>query len=77
MPTLWVLVPCGLDAVTGLLAAGAGEVVGIALVVVLSSSELTTLLLVPKCIGETVRAMEGGKAEIASKIQSLSLVTRV
>lgn len=78
-PTLWVLIPCGLGAVTGLLAAGAGEVEGIALVVVvvLNSSELTTLLLVLECIGGPVRAMEVGKVEIASKIQSLSLVTRV
>lgn len=68
---------CGPAAVAGLLAAGAGKVVGVALVVVLTSSALTMLLLVLKCIGGTVRTMEVGKAEIASKIQSLSLVTRV
>lgn len=74
---LWVLIPCGPAAVAGVLAAGAGKVVGVALVVVLTSSALTMLLLVLKCIGGTVRTMEVGKAEIASKIQSLSLVTRV
>lgn len=74
---LWVLLPRGLAAVTGLLAAGAGEVVGVAPVVVLASSVLIMLLLVLKCTGGTVWAMEVGKAEIASKIQSLSLVTRV
>lgn len=77
-PTLQVLIPCGLDAVTGLLAAGAGEVVWIApVVVVFIFSELTMLLLVLVCFIGTVRAMEVGKAEIASKIQFLSLVTRV
>lgn len=74
---LWVLLPCGLAAVTGLLAAGAGEVVGAALVVVLTSSVLTMLLLVLKCAGGTVGTTEVGKAEIASRIQSLSFVTRV
>lgn len=77
-PTLWVLIPCGLEAVAGLPAAGAGEAVGVAPVMVaLSSPELTTLLFVWRCIGGTVRATEAGKAEIAFKIQSLSLVTRV
>lgn len=70
---LWVLIPCGLAAVTGLLAA-AGEVVGVALVVVLISSVLLSVL---KGTGGTVRTPEVGKAEIASRIQSLSLVTRV
>lgn len=74
---LWVLVPCGLAAVTGLLAVRAGEVVGVAPVVVLTSSVLTMLLLVLKCTGGTVWTTEVGKAEIASKIQSLSFVTRV
>ena len=73
-----MLIPCGLDAVAGLLAAGAGEAVGIAAaVVVLSSAELTTLLFALECIGRTGWAMEVGEEEIASKIQSLSLVTRV
>lgn len=74
---LWVLIPCGPAAAPGLLAAWAGKVVRVAPVVVLTSSALTMLLLVLKCTGGTVRAMEVGKAEIASKIQSLSLVTRV
>ena len=61
-----------------MLAARAGEEVGIAvLVVALSSSGVTTLLLVLGCVSGTVRVMEVGKGEIASKIQSLSLVTRV
>lgn len=77
-PTPWAFIPCGLGAVAGLLAARAGEEVGIAvLVVALSSSGVTTLLLVLECVSGTVRVMEVGKGEIASKIQSLSLVTRV
>lgn len=76
IPTPWVFIPCALGAVAGLLAAG--EEVGTAvLVVALSSSAVTTLLLVLECIRGTVRVMEVGKGEIASKIQSLSLVTRV